>query len=80
LNLLPTLPRLHPPPADSLALAMQSGAPLYVGRRLAASQQPGAPELAVGGWGAAELRPPTPSTQGSPPLAAQASYGHTRKA
>jgi len=39
---------------------MQTGAPLFIGRRLAASQQPGAPELEVD-W--SELRPPTPSRQ-----------------
>jgi hypothetical protein len=57
---------------------MQTNAPLYIGRRLAASLQPGSLEAMAGEW--AELRPPTPSLQGSPPVAAQASYGHTRKA
>lgn len=66
-------------PADSLALAMQTGAPIYMGRRLAASQQPGALEAEAGDWNG--LRPPKPSSQGpSPPMTAQASYAHTRKA
>lgn len=66
-------------PSDSLALAMQTGCPLFIGRRLAASQQPGAPQLPeVADW--LEQQPPTPSRQGSPPVPAQASYAHTRKA
>lgn len=65
-------------PSDSLALAMQTNAPLFIGRRLAASLQPGALELELGDW--SEQRPPTPSTRDSPPVPAQASYAHTRKA
>ncbi|KAL4422689.1 hypothetical protein ABPG75_008886 [Micractinium tetrahymenae] len=65
-------------PSDSLALAMQSHAPLFIGRRLAASQQPGAPEVQVGDW--LQQQPPSPSRQGSPPTSAQASYRHSRHA
>ena len=62
-------------PSDSLALALQTGAPLFVSRRLAASQQPGSPETEAG-W--SELAPPRPSRQGTPPPAAQASYRLSR--
>lgn len=50
--------------ADSLALAMQTKAPLYIGRRLAASQQPGAPEVVVGDW--LQQQPPSPSREVGP--------------
>ncbi|KAL4448976.1 hypothetical protein ABPG77_007693 [Micractinium sp. CCAP 211/92] len=65
-------------PSDSLALAMQTKAPLYIGRRLAASQQPGAPEVVVGDW--LQQQPPSPSREGTPPASAQASYRHSRRA
>ncbi|PSC69088.1 hypothetical protein C2E20_7345 [Micractinium conductrix] len=65
-------------PSDSLALAMQTGAPLFMGRQLAAaSQQPGSLEE-VAEWH--QRRPPTPSRQATPPASAQASYDFTRKA
>lgn len=65
-------------PSDSLALAMQTNAPLFIGRRLAASQQPGAPEVMVGDW--LQQQPPSPSREGTPPASAQASYRHSRRA
>lgn len=65
-------------PSDSLALAMQTNAPLYIGRRLAASQQPGAPEVEIGDW--LQQQPPSPSREGTPPASAQASYRHSRRA
>ncbi|PRW59316.1 hypothetical protein C2E21_2248 [Chlorella sorokiniana] len=50
-------------PADAISLAIQSNSPIYISRRLAASQQPGSPELEVE-W--QEQAPPRPRRQGSP--------------
>ena len=46
--------------ADALSLAIQAGSPIFISRRLAASQQPGSPEFEVD-W--QEQAPPRPRRQ-----------------
>ena len=48
------------PTPDALSLAIQSNSPIYISRRLAASQQPGSPEFEVD-W--QEQAPPRPRRQ-----------------
>lgn len=62
-------------PADALSLAIQSNSPIYISRRLAASQQPGSPEFEVD-W--QEQAPPRPRRQDSPlaPLVQDPNYSN----